>query len=251
MLGVKIVTYMRQTETLNANIKKMMDIMISLYPKTELVIFTNKERVFDYKGIKIRVINYAGTKYKRLLYLIKNEQSECIYLSLDNDIDVNKDNIIDFLHFAASGRYDIGWGRIYAQNKSGLISNLVAVDKHLSHDIIRPFLWNCGYGISIPGQLFFINLSSFKNQLYEIDTYLDDLAIGKLVSDNKRLYKVLRSNKILGCEEPKENFYGLVLQRKRWAKGYYQIFKYCKRQGDLRKLLILYQDIHIIYFYTV
>ena len=67
MLGVKIVTYMRQTETLNANIKKMMDIMISLYPKTELVIFTNKERVFDYKGIKIRVINYAGTKYKRLL----------------------------------------------------------------------------------------------------------------------------------------------------------------------------------------
>ncbi|WP_276635472.1 glycosyltransferase [Phascolarctobacterium succinatutens] len=237
-MNLKIITYMRSNEAFNDNIKKILTLSLKLNTKISCIIFTDNDRKFEFDGIKIDSINFPGTKYIRLLYLFEREQEDCLYLSIDNDINVNDETILKFLEKGLSGKYDIGWGRIYAQSQSGFISNLVATDKHLSHDLIRPLSWKLNMGISIPGQCFFIRPKAFQDKLYQIDTFLDDLAIGAYISNNRKDYSILRSSFLLGYEKPNTNFWGLCRQRKRWAKGFYQIFSYPKRKEYQSKLLL-------------
>ena len=171
---------------------------------------------------EIDIFLKKGTKYRKLISLMENDDS-LYYLSIDNDISGNVPAIRQFVKKIMSQRVDIGWGRIYVDSPHGLISNLVGVDKLLSHNLIRPTVWRLGVGISVPGQIFCIKGGRFRGNLINLDTFLDDLALGLYVNvNNCKKYIV---NKNLGYERPNNHFWGLWNQRKRWAIGYGSILK--------------------------
>jgi cellulose synthase/poly-beta-1,6-N-acetylglucosamine synthase-like glycosyltransferase len=179
----------------------------------------------------------GGTKYKRLINLMEKDDSK-YYLSIDNDITGNISELLDFVDTMISNDYEVGWGRIRAKRQSGFISNMVAVDKLLSHNIIRPLLWDFGVGISIPGQVFCIKGESFRGKLIELDTFLDDLALGLYVNINQSKKYVIPT--ILGEEEPNSKFVGLWKQRLRWAIGYSTILKAVKNRKEYKSKVVIH-----------
>ena len=171
---------------------------------------------------EISFFRKKGTKYRKIISLMENDAS-LYYLSIYNDIHRSIPEISKFVKNLIIQKADIGWGRICAGSSHGLVSHLVGVDKLLSHNIIRPVLWKLGVGISVLGQIFGIKGERFRGNLINLDTFLDDLALGLYVNVNDcRKYVV---NKILGYERPNDHFWGLWNQRKRWAIGYGSILK--------------------------
>ena len=71
--------------------------------------------------------------------------------------------------------------------------------------------------------MFCIRRETYKNKLINVDTFLDDLALGLYVNINKN--KKYITSDILGEEYPNTTFKGLLKQRARWAIGYADILK--------------------------
>jgi cellulose synthase/poly-beta-1,6-N-acetylglucosamine synthase-like glycosyltransferase len=158
------------------------------------------------------------TKYKKLLHLLKNDDS-AYFLSIDIDMSTDIKVMLDFVSDMLKSQADIGWGQIRSQKKYSFVSTIISIDKLVSHTIIRPFLWKAGIGISIPGQCFWIKRSTFADKLpSEIDTFLDDLALGLYINQHKISATI--SKKVLGYEIPNITCTGLWKQRTRWATGY-------------------------------
>lgn len=225
-MKIKLITYMRANENLNYGIKLALESLKKIDNNIECVIFTDEARTFEtIDGIKIVNEVMFGTKYIRLLYLIDKEVEECIYISLDNDMIINTEVFAEYVKECCKKQSDFSWARIQAQENRHFISKLVSVDKLLSHDVIRPLLWKLKMGLSIPGQCFLLKPSAFIGKLYKMDTFLDDLALGAYINQHFDELNVYVSDKIIGYEYPNENFIGLCRQRKRWAKGYYQVLK--------------------------
>lgn len=218
-----MVTYLRANEDFTEDLARLAD---SLYRKYggdfSVAVCTETERQEIKKDYRISYCMFSGTKYRRLINLMENDDSE-YYLSVDNDIDGNDEEILRLVDRAFSENADIAWGRIMARRQNGLISNLVGVDKLLSHNIIRPLLWRLGVGISVPGQIFLIKGNTYRSKLIDIDTFLDDLALGLYVNINKN--NKLVSDRVLGYERPNSTFIGLWRQRARWAAGYASILR--------------------------
>lgn len=179
----------------------------------------------------------SGTKYRRLIELMEEDDSE-YYFSVDNDITGDIDNMKEFLAQMFRSGCDIGWGGIRADSPRGFISNLVAVDKLVSHNLVRPALWKAGAGISVPGQIFCIKAAAFRGKLIDLDTFLDDLALGLYVSIHGCKRHVVWD--ILGYERPNDTFSGLWRQRKRWAMGYASILKGTFGQRECRWKVIVH-----------
>lgn len=173
------------------------------------------------EGVKasVKQIVRTGTKYQRLLYLLENDTAE-YFLCVDNDVTNNLPNIIRFIRHMLSEKLDVGWGKIFAENPKSIIARMVAVDKVLSHHLIRPLLWRMRCGITVPGQCFMVRRQAFSGKLLSLDTYLDDLALGLYIRKNYRKLNVYFDNKIIGFEKPNNTWRGIWSQRERWAKGY-------------------------------
>jgi cellulose synthase/poly-beta-1,6-N-acetylglucosamine synthase-like glycosyltransferase len=112
---------------------------------------------------------------------------------------------------------------------------MIKIDKFLSHSIIRPLLWRFGVGASIPGQVFLIKPSTFRDKLPKNDTLFDDLTIGICARENN--VRVYFKKAILGWEKPKENILSLLHQRIRWAKGFAQVVN--SNRKNLSKLYLV------------
>lgn len=230
---------MRASENLNEGLLSIIHLLQSMGILKEIIIFTDTDRTFEIDNdILIKSINYPGTKYIRLIKAIDEEVDECLFISVDNDMIFDEKTITRYIQECLQKNVDISWARIQAQTKKSFISNLIVVDKFLSHEIIRPLLWKFHVGLTIPGQCFVINPLTFKNKLWKLDTFLDDLALGAYVSEHFRELNIFMSNQIIGYEYPKETFMELCRQRKRWAKGYYQVLKYAIGKPYYSKLLI-------------
>lgn len=161
-----------------------------------------------------------NSKYMRIKYLLSCKKDRYI-LSIDNDVALNIPQVVVFCRQMILSGASLGYGRIGVSNNRGL-AKLIAVDKVISHHIIRPFLWKINCGASIPGQCFMIRCSDY-NDLPTPDTMLDDLQIG-MFTRKKRLRRHVASRQ-LGQERAKETFFELLTQRKRWAKGFAQTLK--------------------------
>lgn len=236
---IKIVTYMRASENLNEGLLSIIHLLQSMGILKEIIIFTDADRTFETDNdILIKSINYPGTKYIRLRKAIDEEVDECLFISVDNDMIFDEKTITYYIQECLQKNVDISWARIQAQTKKSFISNLIVVDKLLSHEIIRPLLWKFHVGLTIPGQCFVINPLTFKHKLWKLDTFLDDLALGAYVSEHFQELNIFISSQIIGYEYPKETFMGLCRQRKRWAKGYYQVLKHAVGKPYYPKLLI-------------
>lgn len=238
-MHIKIVTYMRTYEYVNDGLRNAVDLLKTLDSDVECIIFTDCARNFDGQmDVLVNNMVYPGTKYVRLLNLINREQDNCLYLSIDNDMVLDSKNFINYVRDCVDRNVDFSWARLMAQDNSKVVSKLVSVDKLLSHNIIRPLLWKIGVGLSIPGQCFLIRPLAFKNQLYEIDTFLDDLALGAYINEHFKTLNIYISDEVIGYEFPNDTIKGLCRQRKRWAKGFYQILRASTGKKYFYKLCI-------------
>lgn len=156
MKEICIVTYTRSTEGFTDELDRICKSFYEKYNnRFKLVICCEEYFQIDDKEYLIEFMEMGGTKYRRLISLMEKDDSN-YYLSIDNDITGNIEELLNFVDEMITKDYEVGWGRIRAKKQSSFISNMVAVDKLLSHNIIRPLLWKLGVGISIPGQVFCI-----------------------------------------------------------------------------------------------
>lgn len=238
MKEICLITYTRSTEGFTDELDRISNAFFEKYNNKFKVIICG-EKCFEIynKKYEIEFMKMKGTKYRRLISLMEKDDSK-YYLSIDNDITGNINELLNFIDVMIGNDYEVGWGRIKAKKQKGFISNMVVVDKMLSHNIIRPLLWNLGVGISIPGQIFCIKGNSFRGKLIELDTFLDDLALGLYVNINKSKKYVVST--VLGEEEPNSTFIGLWKQRSRWAIGYSTILKAIKDKKKYKNKVIIH-----------
>ena len=238
MKEICLVTYTRSDEGFTKELDKISNALYEKYTDTfKVVVCCEKQFTISSKPYDIEQMEMPGTKYRRLISLLERDDSK-YYLSVDNDITGNIDELLKFVNSMIENDYEVGWGRIRARKQKGFISNMVAVDKLLSHNIIRPLLWKMGFGISIPGQIFCIKRDSYRGKLIQLDTFLDDLALGLYVNTNGSKRYVIPS--ILGFEEPNSKFGGLWKQRKRWAIGYASILKAVNKQKEYKNKVFIH-----------
>ena len=238
MAKICLVTYTREGEIFTERLKEIADAFYKKYGNQFKVVVCCETR-FDIRRFpyEVELFESNGTKYRRLIALMESDDSE-YYLSVDNDITGNNVSMVKLVDEVIEGGYDIGWGLIRAEKMKGVISNLVAVDKLLSHNIIRPFLWKIGCGISVPGQIFCVKTKSYRRKLIDIDTFLDDVALGLYTNVNG--LKKYMTRDILGDERPNSSFWGLWNQRSRWAKGYASILMGVEGNRKYKKLVLIH-----------
>lgn len=232
-----LVTYTRSGEGFTPELYKIADALYNLLGNDfKVVICCEAKFELEKRQYEMQFMERSGTKYRRLIELMDSDDSD-YYLSIDNDITGNIPVLRQFVTNMISDEYEVGWGRIRANKQKDFISNMVAVDKLLSHNIIRPLLWKMKVGISIPGQIFCIRGETFRNKLMDLDTFLDDLALGLYVNSHHNKKYIIAD--ILGYEKPNSKFSGLWRQRSRWAIGYASILKgVFNNKAYLGKILI-------------
>ncbi|MDG5788351.1 glycosyltransferase family 2 protein [Evansella sp. AB-P1] len=177
------------------------------------------------------------TKYKRILSLLDESDAD-YFLFIDNDIKGDIPKTIRFIKKTMEKGSDIAWGKIMAQKHKGITSKMVAVDKLLSHNVLRPLLWKMKLGVTVPGQCFMIKASSFRNKIDKFDTFLDDISFGLHVQLNHM--SVHMDPHVLGYEEPNAKLKNLFKQRKRWAHGFTSIFSTNRKNKKGRFLLSIH-----------
>jgi cellulose synthase/poly-beta-1,6-N-acetylglucosamine synthase-like glycosyltransferase len=214
-----IVTFISKIEKSNSFLFSLAHDLRSSVKTVKMIIYTDSsldEAISPNNDMLVKI--YPNTKYARILDSLNiAETSGIIYI--DNDIKPDSKNLQRFIE-GIGNDIDIAWGYIGTSLNHGLLSRLVAVDKLLSHKIIRPLLWTLNIGISIPGQVFFINKKKFNRDLPQFNTVFDDLTIG--ICAKQYGYSIVRFPFYLGYEQPSCSLPVLVKQRVRWAKGFYQ-----------------------------
>ena len=227
---LSIVTFISKRECFNPFILNFYFSIINNFIYSELIIFTDfylsEIQNFEYKNIR-QIICKGTTKYRRILSSLSETHSDII-LYIDNDIHPYQLNLEKFLY---QYKYDIDlyFGKIDVIKPNTFIERLITIDKCLSHNVIRPLLWNLNVGISVPGQIFLIKKQKFFYDLQDIDTVFDDLFIG--ICSKMNQYKVQRSVLTLGAEKASNNIITLLKQRIRWSRGYYECCKNNKNKA--------------------
>ncbi len=232
--NLTIATFISNNEMYNDDLIKTIKYLESDY---EIELIALSDKLIDNFDKNVRqVISKNTTKYKRIKKLIEISTNSDI-LCLDNDITTNKRNLKEFIDYCFTIDYSIAWGKIKSIKVNSLTSHLVAIDKNLSHDYIRPLLWKCNVGISLPGQIFMMNKNYYDEKLSCTDTVYDDLTIGVITKQNKM--PIYFTKEVLGYEVPKISLKALIAQRKRWAKGFAQTI-YNNRETKMEKYVLLH-----------
>ncbi len=231
MESLAIVTFLTQAESPNAYIAELAE-YLSPFFKVDTLVFSDTALAANNATV---VTAPKTTKYSRIMHALNNCSSKYI-LCIDNDIAPDKAAILDLVQRVAAGNYDLAWGKIRARKSPGIVAQLVDTEKRLSHDCIRPLLWQMGLGISLPGQVFIMNADVFRNTLPHVDTVYDDLLIGVCARLNNSRWTYVSS--VLGYEKPKVTLPGLVRQRVRWARGLAETILLTQHTEGLKYVLL-------------
>lgn len=241
---IGICTFITKNEIFNKEIDRLVLFLDEKGISTGVYVFADYYIDDLPKNYKL-FVTPGVSKHKRLYSLIEKEKPSVI-ICLDSDVTVNLENVFKLLMDFQSGDYAIAWGRISVTESQGFIAKLITIDKILSHNIIRPILWNMNVGISVPGQIFILEREFFISKSLLADTVFDDLALGIIVRENKMPY--LATNYILGTEMPKANISELMNQRCRWAQGYAEIFANSFIEGRMIYVLLHGVAYHFLIF---
>lgn len=220
MMQITIVTYLRARETISLNFKKVIDAFQRDNLLKGVIVFSDVTRNDISSGWSLYVDN-GRTKYARLKQLISQNWGDYL-LSIDNDMELDFLKAKHFCEEFISSDSAIGWGLVGVSNR-GSLADIIAVDKILSHNYIRPILWKFHWGISVPGQFFIFRCNDYIGKILPEDTFLDDLQIGLITNCAK--FKVFHPKILIGREAAKETISTLLQQRKRWANGYASIVR--------------------------
>ena len=215
MRKISIVTYLRSCEIITQDFVFVVQYLKGKEILDNVYVFSPRQVETQFPDYWTFIVDGEKTKYMRLQYLIQT-LPDTVLLSIDNDMMVYCPILEAFIKQFVGSAASIGWGRIGVSNK-GWIPNLIVIDKTLSHSFIRPLLWRCHLGISVPGQCFILRTEDYRTHLLKSDTYLDDLQIGLITCYHG--YEVFQSKKVLGNEKAQDSLTKLFNQRKRWAKG--------------------------------
>lgn len=183
-----MVTYLTDSEIFTADLRKTAASLHESFGDEFKVILCCEKEVSTLEEESYRIeqrILPKTTKYRRFIDVLENDDST-YYLSIDNDIQCDFFAVKNFFETIKNSEGDIGWGKIKTQENDRLISKLVTVDKMLSHDTLRPLLWKFDVSISVPGQIFCLKGNSYRGKLFDMNTFLDDLAIGLYSSNTKK-----------------------------------------------------------------
>jgi len=136
-----LVTFLRGNEEVTKAFTDLAEELTTSFGNVSSVIFLERPKsVPTVLPGNCEQIILPGTKYQRILQLLSTRREE-YFLLVDNDMLIHTDNVLSFVRDMFDGGYDIGWGKIAAVQRPGLVPEMVYIDKVLSHAIIRPFLW--------------------------------------------------------------------------------------------------------------
>lgn len=122
----------------------------------------------------------------------------------------------------------VAFGIVEGRDTGSVLSRVVTLDKWLSHRILRPTLWSVGVGITLPGQFLIVSSAIFRCLDPEVDSYLDDLYLGWIARSGGA--SVCRLPVVVGVEDARATWGGLLAQRLRWMKGFARLLHHISRQ---------------------
>lgn len=235
--SISIVTFVSGNESLNRNIIGFYRYISQDLDNCELIIYSDHE-LLEKNGISDENIREAAggatTKYMRIMDSLSSSRYDHI-LFIDNDIRTDF-KLLKKAVMTCPDNVDLCFGKIAVSSTDTFTEHLIKIDKILSHNIIRPALWDLNIGISIPGQVFIIKKKKFKNVLRLYDTLFDDLTIGLCAKESNMTVKRVKA--VLGSEKPSANLRTLIRQRIRWAKGYSQTLRFNRDSKCFRYIVI-------------
>jgi cellulose synthase/poly-beta-1,6-N-acetylglucosamine synthase-like glycosyltransferase len=182
-----------------------------------------------------------GTKLAKLGLIAGHVATDLICIC-DPDVEVAADGCIAVFDAALAehrlARAVVSFGFIQVRNASGLLGQLISLDKWLSHRVLRPMLWRLGVGITLPGQFLIISTDILRSIDRQVDSYLDDLYLGWLCRNMQA--SVCREACIVGHETARASWSGLIAQRLRWMKGFMQLTRQLARESGALPLLAVH-----------
>lgn len=175
-------------------------------------------------GIEIITVPH-GTKLSKIRRLADRIDAD-LFCICDPDLTVEEEACRVILQQAfadvRAGKEVVAFGIVEGKDDGTLLSQVVAVDKWLSHRVLRRFLWAAGIGITLPGQFLILSPGLLRSINPGVDSYLDDLCLGWLA--RRRGVRVHRVAVVVGEEDPRSRWASLLTQRVRWMRGIASLF---------------------------
>jgi len=160
-----------------------------------------------------------GSKLKKIKSQLSGDNPFiCV---IDSDMRLKLPVCKELVLRAMSESAGITFGLIESSSVPGSMGNCIQLDKRWSHRFLRPALHFCGVGITVPGQFVVYSPRLLATINDGTDTFLDDLYFG--LKCRQQGLGILRINKIVGYEEGRSGWSGLLLQRIRWMKGLFRL----------------------------
>ncbi|MFO0957171.1 MAG: glycosyltransferase family 2 protein [Isosphaeraceae bacterium] len=202
------------------------------------------------------VVVPPGTKLSKIRRLAELVEAD-LFLICDPDFTVSRDGcravVRSAFEEALNSKVVIAYGVVEGKDDGTLLSKVIAVDKWLSHHIIRPFLWTAGVGITLPGQFLIVSSSLLRSLDPTVDSYLDDLYLGWVA--RRRRVRVLRVATVVGEEDSRSSWLSLLTQRVRWMKGIASLSRHLARHPSALVLIgvhyLAYHGIPILWLTLV
>jgi hypothetical protein len=206
-------------------------------------------------GVEIIAVA-KGTKLSKIRRLADLIESDLVCIC-DPDLSVAEEACRMIFGRAAAeirnGIDVVAFGIVEGSDNGTMLSRVIALDKWLSHRVLRRFLWQFGVGITVPGQFLILSSRLLRSLDPGVDSYLDDLYFGWLA--RRQGARVHRMPVIVGAEEPRTNWSSLLTQRVRWMKGLAFLFGHLAAYPSALFLLsvhyIAYHGLPILMFFGV
>ncbi len=209
----------------------------------DLVVLSETEFPLDRASI---FVVPEGTKLSKLRRLACTVESDLVCIC-DPDVEVSLAGATAILEEAikasSMGQEVVAFGMIDCHDNGTLLARVVAIDKWMSHRVIRPFLWTIGLGITLPGQFLVLSTSVLKRIDPAVDSYLDDLYLGWIARSSG--VSVRRVSVVAGAEESRSAWSTLLTQRLRWMHGLANLFSHLSRHPSAVLLL----SVHFIAYH--
>lgn len=248
MCKIAIFTFIQKGEDLPVGFLKLRNLLGDKYNVLLYIIGDEFANQFSSKVNEVFVLPDT-TKYHRIAVALNAIDTDYL-LCIDSDISIQEDALRRLVDTTTKGNFDLSWGKIYAHKRKSFIARIVEIDKFLSHNILRPFLWRIKAAVTIPGQVFFIRKDTMLDAFNYQDTFLDDIAVGMFMRSNMSLKKY-ESSEVVGLEEPTLSIRGLFKQRKRWALGYASMIRESTGSDAFKYVLLhgfVYHGLWLILF---
>lgn len=215
----------------------------------------SEDVVEDADGWKV-ILLQTGTKLSKLRQFSHHVESEYVCIC-DPDVTIESNAVAKVFRSILDAPRDVSsvvaYGVIGCRENADLLSRVIAIDKWLSHRVIRPMLWRLNIGITIPGQFLVLSTSVLRSISPTVDSYLDDLYLGWIV--RSRGGTVLRVNEVIGFEEPRSSWSTLLTQRIRWMRGLFTLVGHLARQPKAIAFLaihyVAYHGLPILFLFTI